>query len=91
MPSSSSPPARARREIPGVSGHVLTLTGTVNAEHRDRRATALLTLSTSSLVDFAGVDVAAGRFFTPAEDAHGAPVVVLNHRLAEELSGAHDP
>jgi len=83
--------ARAGAEVPGVSRHALTLTGNAAAEYLDRRAPALLTLCTSSLADFAGLDVAAGRFFTPAEDSHGAPVIVLNHRLAEELAGARDP
>jgi ABC-type lipoprotein release transport system permease subunit len=74
-----------------VSRHVLTLTGTTSTEYLDRRAPALLTLSTASLADFAGLDIAAGRFFTAGEEAHGAPVVVLNHRLAEELAGGRDP
>lgn len=82
---------RARAEVPGVSRHVLTLTGTTSTEYLDRRAPASLTLSTASLADFTGLDLAAGRFFTSAEDAHGAPVVVLNHRLAEELAGGRDP
>ena len=82
---------QARLEVPGVSRHVLTLTGRTSTEYLDRRATALLTLSTASLVDFSGLDLAAGRFFTPGEETHGAPVIVLNHRLAEELAGVHDP
>jgi putative ABC transport system permease protein len=82
---------RARAEVPGVSRHVLTLTGATSTEYLDRRAPALLTLSTASLADFTGLDLVAGRFFTSAEDAHGAPVVVLNHRLAEELAGGRDP
>ena len=82
---------QARAEVPGVSRHVLTLTGTTSAEYLDRRASALLTLSTASLADFSGLDFAAGRFFTSAEDSHGAPVIVLNHRLAEELAGGRDP
>jgi putative ABC transport system permease protein len=81
----------ARAEVPGVSRHVLTLTGTTSTEYLDRRAPALLTLSTASFADFTGLVLAAGRFFTSAEDAHGAPVVVLNHRLAEELAGGRDP
>jgi putative ABC transport system permease protein len=81
----------ARTEVPGVSRHVLTLSGNASAEYLDRRATLLLTLSTASLADFAGLDVAAGRFFTAAEETHGAPVIVLNHRLAEELAGGRDP
>jgi putative ABC transport system permease protein len=83
--------AQARAEVPGVSRHTLTLTGSTTAEYLDRRAPILLTLSTASLADFAGLDLAAGRFFTSTEDTHGAPVVVLNHRLAGELAGGRDP
>ena len=82
--------ARARAEVPGVLQHTLMLNGIAPAEYLDRRATAHVTLSTASLADFTTIDLAAGRFFTPAEDAHGTPVVVLNNRLAQELAGVHD-
>lgn len=49
-----------------------------------------MTLATASLADFTGFDVAGGRFYTAAEDAHGAHVVVLGHRLAQELAGSRD-
>jgi putative ABC transport system permease protein len=81
---------RAGIEIPGVSRHALTLTGSAPAEYLDRRTTALLTLSTASLIDFTGFELAAGRFFTRAEEVHATPVVVLGHRLAQELAGGHD-
>src|SRR4051794_2225377 len=82
---------QARLEVRGVSRHVLTLSGSTSTEYLDRRAPALLTLSTASLADFAGLDLAAGRFFPRTEEAHAAHVVVLNHRLAEELAGGRDP
>lgn len=82
--------ARAGAEVPGVLRYALLLGGNASVEYLDRRATALLTLSSASLADFTGFDLAAGRFFTRAEDAHGAPVVVLGHRLAQELAGEHD-
>jgi ABC-type lipoprotein release transport system permease subunit len=81
---------RAGAEIAGVSRHVLTLTGTAPVEYLDRRAAALLTLSTASLVEFAGLELAAGRFFTRSEEMRAAPVVVLGHRLAQELAGGRD-
>ena len=87
---SSDDAARAGAEVPGVLRHVLMLNGTAPAEYLDRRAMAAVTLSTASLADFTGMEVAAGRFFTTSEDSHGAPVVMLGHRLAEELAGAHD-
>ena len=82
--------AAARREVPGVVRHALTLTGSAGVEYLDRRATALVTLSTAGLADFAALPLAAGRFYTEAEVAHAAPVVVLGHRLAGELAGSRD-
>jgi putative ABC transport system permease protein len=81
---------RAKAEVPGVAQYALTLTGSAPVEYLDHRATALLTLSTASLADFTTLEVLAGRFFTPSEVTHSAPVIVLGHRLAEELAGSHD-
>jgi putative ABC transport system permease protein len=81
---------RARSEVPGVAQYALTLTGSAPVEYLDRRATALLTLSTASLADFTTLEVLGGRFFTPTEVTHSAPVIVLGHRLAEELAGGRD-
>jgi putative ABC transport system permease protein len=81
---------RAKAEVPGVAQYALTLTGSAPVEYLDRRATALLTLSTASLADFTTLEVLGGRFFTPSEVMHSAPVIVLGHRLAEELAGGRD-
>src|SRR6266571_712656 len=81
---------RAKEEIPGVAQYALTLTGSAPVEFADRRATALLTLSTASLADFTSIDLLAGRFFTPSEVLHSAPVIVLGHRLAQELADGRD-
>jgi putative ABC transport system permease protein len=76
--------------VPGVAQYALTLTGDAPVEYLDHRATALLTLATASLADFTSIDVQAGRFFTTSEVLHSAPVIVLGHRLAEELAGGRD-
>jgi putative ABC transport system permease protein len=81
---------RAKLEVPGVAQYALTLTGNAPVEFLDRRAMALLTLSTASLADFTTIQVLAGRFFTQTEVSHSAPVIVLGHRLAEELAGGRD-
>ena len=81
---------RAKNEVPGVAQYALTLTGNAPVEFMDRRATALLTLSTASLADFTTLEVIAGRFYTQSEVAHSAPVIVLGHRLAQELAGGRD-
>lgn len=82
--------ARARSEVPGVLRTALTLNGSAQVEHLDRRATVLLTLGTASLSDFGVPAVALGRFYTEPEVVHAAPVIVLGHRLAEELAGNRD-
>jgi putative ABC transport system permease protein len=81
---------RARSEIPGVIRSTLMLNGSTQVEYLDMRANAQLTLGTASLADFAGINLAAGRFFTETEVAHASPVIVLGHRLAQELAGARD-
>jgi putative ABC transport system permease protein len=82
---------RAQAEVPGVMRHALMLNGRAETELLGARATVQLTLGTSSLADFAGLRFAGGRFFTAAEEAHGAHVIVLGHRTATELAGVHDP
>ncbi len=52
---------------------------------------AQVTLGTAALPDFGGVELAAGRFFGDMEVAAHAPVVVVNHALARELSPGRDP
>ena len=82
---------RAQAEVPGVIRHSLMLNGRTETEHLGARATVQLTLGTASLADFAGLQLAGGRFFTTGEETHGSPVIVLGHRTATELAGVHDP
>ena len=82
---------RAQAEVPGVIRHALMLNGRTETEHLGARATVQLTLGTASLADFAGLQLAGGRFFTTGEETHGSPVIVLGHRTATELAGVHDP
>jgi putative ABC transport system permease protein len=81
---------RAGAEVKGVSQYALTKTGNAEIGFLNRRATALLTVSTASLADFTTIEVLAGRFFSAAEVDHSAPVVVLGHRLAQQLAGERD-
>jgi len=82
---------RAGAEVQGVMKYALTLNGTSPIEFLDRRESAHLTLSTAGLADFGGMSVGFGRFFTEAEVARAAPVVVLGHRLATQLADSRDP
>jgi putative ABC transport system permease protein len=50
-----------------------------------------VTATLGNYASFGRKDVTAGRFFTDAEASHNAPVIVLSHRLATELSPAGDP
>jgi putative ABC transport system permease protein len=81
---------RASVEVPGVARHVLMLNGSSFIEHLDARSAVQLTLSTASLADFAGLELAGGRFYTEGEVAHSAPVIVLGNRIAQELAGNRD-
>ena len=83
--------AAAAAEVPGAMRQALTLSGQVPVEYLGHRASVLLTISTAGLADFSGLVLAAGRFYTAPEVNHRAPVVVLGHKLAEELAGSHDP
>jgi putative ABC transport system permease protein len=82
---------RAGAEVQGVMQYALMLNGTSPIEFLDRRASAQLTLSTAGLADFGGMNVGFGRYFTDAEVARSAPVVVLGNRLARELADSRDP
>jgi putative ABC transport system permease protein len=81
---------RAASEIPGVAQHVLMINGSAAIDYLDARSPVQLTLSTASLADFAGIELAGGRFYTEADVAHSTPVIVLGSRLAQELAGTRD-
>ena len=83
--------AAAAAEVPGAVRQALTLTGQAPVEYLGHRASVLLTVSTAGLADFSGLVIMAGRFYTTPEVNHHAPVVVIGHKLAEELAGSHDP
>jgi putative ABC transport system permease protein len=82
--------ADARTDIPGTAGVMLTLTGTARVRVPGHERRMQLTLGTANLADLEALDVEAGRFFTEGEVNHRSDVVVLNHRLAAELSAPRD-
>jgi putative ABC transport system permease protein len=90
-PVFSESDAAAAAEVPGVVRQTLTLSGQAPVEYLGHRASVLLTISTAELAEFTGLVIDAGRFYTTPEVNHHAPVVVLGHKLAEELAGSHDP
>jgi putative ABC transport system permease protein len=83
--------AAARAEVPGVAGQMVTISGMSRVVHRDRSAPTLLTLSSADLAEFSTLPLAAGRFYTDAEVARGARVIVLGEALARELGAPRDP
>jgi putative ABC transport system permease protein len=76
----------ARSEVTlSVSGRAVVTTRTA-APHA-----VLVTATLGNFLAFGRRAVLAGRYFTDAEAAHNAPVVVLSHKLAAELSPGPDP
>jgi len=81
----------ARAAGPAIASVVLTVSGPAEVAANGRRRSVLLTGCTANLVAFTDLDVGAGRFFSEVEVQRGASVVVLGHRLAEELAAPRDP
>lgn len=77
----------AASTIPQAVAVHLSCTGgaIVEGAHGGRRS-ATVTATLAGAGDFLSLDFAVGRFFTPIEANHDAPVVVLSYRLASELS-----
>lgn len=83
--------ADARRGIDGVGAVTMVLSGSAPTRYRGSQHQTAISLGTADLPDFVKVNLGAGRFFSSAEAAHNAPVVVLNYALARELSPGRDP
>jgi putative ABC transport system permease protein len=84
--------AQAAR-IPGVGSVSITYSGTtrVRGDSAGRDRAARVTAAMANTAEFYGADLAAGRFFTPAEVAADAPVAVVSHNLAREFAPGQDP
>ncbi len=80
-------------EIPAVGAVSMTLQGQSDVmwgrSGLERRAT--VTASTPGSDRFLHLEFADGRFFTAAEAARNAPVIVLSYKLASEIAGARRP
>ena len=80
------------RRLPSVSAAAATLTDQGSIAYHDRHLPGpQINGNSAEWVQVDGGDVSPGRSFTPAEDASGAPVVVINDKLATTLFGALDP
>ena len=62
-----------------------------NFKYKDRSDGAGMEVYTTNWTDVDGGDIYPGRSFTKIEHDGGAPVVILNARLAENLFGDSDP
>jgi putative ABC transport system permease protein len=87
--------ARDAEELRGALGPAseVTLSASGRAVVTTRTAAPHAVLVTGTLANFLAFSrraVLAGRYFTDAEAAHDAPVVVLSHKLATELSPGPD-
>jgi len=66
--------------------------GTFAVKYEDRKAkNTILEGDTASVKDVVDLDIAAGRWFTEAEDERHATVIVLGHDTAEELFPVENP
>src|SRR5215212_1372629 len=86
-------------DLRAVAEHCKTC-GVVSAQINDRMSVrragrqlggAVVFGGTANLADTKNVDIEAGRFFTPAEDRHGAQVAVIGTDVRDELFGRLDP
>ena len=62
-----------------------------NFKYKDRSDGAGMEVYTTNWTDVDGGDIYPGRSFTKIEHDGGAPVIILNERLAENLFGESDP
>jgi putative ABC transport system permease protein len=74
--------------IYAVTSHVA---GGYQFKYKDHALNAGVEFYTANWTDVDGGDIYPGRSFTPAENAAGANVVVVNDRLSKSLFGDSDP
>jgi putative ABC transport system permease protein len=74
--------------ILAVTSHVA---GGYQFKYRDKALTSGVEFYTANWTAVDGGDIYPGRSFTPAENASGANVVVVNDKLAQSLFGDSDP
>ena len=77
----------------GASGMSLIVSAglTIDNPSANRRRAASVSGVLSRADQFHALELEDGRFFTDAEAERGAPVIVLSHKLAEELAPDRDP
>ena len=80
-----------RAQVDGVHTVMLSLGGRATVRHGGIEQRASLSLGTANLFDVGTVEIGSGRCFTGVEAERNAPVVVVNHALARELSPGRDP
>ena len=75
----------ARAAIGGIGATALTVNGPALIEVPDSAPrAALVTATLPSVTEFQKLDIAAGSFFSDADAAAGARVIVVSHKLARE-------
>jgi putative ABC transport system permease protein len=96
-PWRNNPPIR-RSELAALSRltsleHVVHRTGTATRVKYFNRelSSAYIEVYSPQWLAIAGGDIVAGRNWTPAEDANGQPVIVLNEKMIERLFVDSDP
>ncbi|MEO7962996.1 MAG: ABC transporter permease, partial [Gemmatimonadaceae bacterium] len=76
------------RDVSHVKDVALSVAGVVpvSEPRRGHQRETSVTAAMAGYDDFFHAELAAGRFYTRVEDARGAPVVILSHKLAAELA-----
>ncbi|MBV9774144.1 MAG: ABC transporter permease [Gemmatimonadetes bacterium] len=83
----------AEREIPGISGTALELSGQalVTPPQGRKKYAAIVSATLASALEFRHTRLEAGRSFTEVEAGRNAPVAVVSHLLAARLAGNREP
>jgi putative ABC transport system permease protein len=83
----------ARHEIDGVAAVALHVSGSVPVDFPEtgKRRMVGVTAALAGADRFTRLDFAVGRFFTDVEEQRSAAVVIISHKLAEELAAGRSP
>jgi putative ABC transport system permease protein len=83
--------AAGLNELPRIQTVTAHVTGSNQFKYKNRMLTAGIEFYTPNWTEVDGGVIDPGRSFTSIEYDHGAPVVIVNAKLAEELFGDSDP
>jgi len=77
--------------LPSIYAVTQHVAGFAEFKYKDRSLNAGIEYYSANWTDVDGGDISPGRSFTPAENAGGARVVVVNDKMSQTLFGTSDP